>query len=326
MLNQGSRLQLLTSVLSSMPIYFLCTLDIPIGIIKQLERIQRQCLWRGNSDTPKQSLAAWELVCRPKDKGGLGIINLHLQNQGLLIKHLHKFFNKEDIPWVSLIWNSYYDGVVPQATVLCGSFWCRDIFKLADSYRAISTATVNQGDSILFWSDSWILHNSNRPLRDRLPHLFSFVKDDKISAMDFLDSEDVTSMFHLPISSAAASELDHLLLWVTMLQRDATAPDVWSWPSKSGYSAKSFYTIMHSHMPTIMPCKWLWKSRCTMKIKVFGWLLFFDRLNTKDMLVRRHWRSQAEDNLCVICNAYVHEDRSHLFFQCNFSSRVWNYL
>ena len=53
MLNQGSRLQLLTSVLSSMPIYFLCTLDIPIGIIKQLERIQWQCLWHGNSDTPK---------------------------------------------------------------------------------------------------------------------------------------------------------------------------------------------------------------------------------------------------------------------------------
>ena len=228
MLNQGSRLQLLTSVLSSMPIYFICTLDIPIGIIKQLERIQRQCLWRGNSDTPKQSLAAWELVCRPKDKGGLGIINLHLQNQGLLIKHLHKFFNKEDIPWVSLIWNSYYDGVVPQAMILCGSFWWRDVFKLADSYRAISTATVNQGDSILFWSDSWILHNSNRPLRDRLPHLFSFVKDDKISAMDFLDSEDVTSMFHLPISNTAASELEHLLHWVTMLHRDAAAPDVWS--------------------------------------------------------------------------------------------------
>ena len=152
------------------------------------------------------------MVCRPKDKGGLGVINLHLQNQALLIKHLHKFFNKEDIPWVSLIWNSYYDGVVPQATVLCGSFWWRDVFKLADSYRAISTATVNQGDSILFWSDSWILHNSNRPLRDRLPHLFSFVKDDKISSMDFLDSEDGSSMFHLPISNIAALELEHLLM------------------------------------------------------------------------------------------------------------------
>ena len=58
MLNQGSRLQLLTSVLTSMPIYFLCSLHIPPGIIKQLDRIFRQCLWRGNYDVPKQSLAA----------------------------------------------------------------------------------------------------------------------------------------------------------------------------------------------------------------------------------------------------------------------------
>ena len=34
MLKQGSRLQLLTSVLTSMPIYFLCSLHIPPGIIK----------------------------------------------------------------------------------------------------------------------------------------------------------------------------------------------------------------------------------------------------------------------------------------------------
>ncbi|XBI58820.1 hypothetical protein VPH35_039994 [Triticum aestivum] len=63
-----------------------------------------------------------------------------------------------------------------------------------------------------------------------------------------------------------------------------------------------------------------------MKIKFFGWLLFFDRLNTKDMLVRQHWRSPLDDNICVICNAYVYEDRAHLFFECNFSCRVWNYL
>ena len=113
MLNQGSRLQLLTSVLTSLPIYFLCSLNIPAGIIKQLDRIFRQCLWRGNSVAPKQSLAAWELVCRPRDKGGLGIINLNIQNKGLLIKHLHKFYNKVDVLWVTLIWNGYYDHGVP---------------------------------------------------------------------------------------------------------------------------------------------------------------------------------------------------------------------
>lgn len=59
---------------------FLCNLSLSAGIIKQLERIMRQCLWRGNSDTPEQSLAAWPLVCRPKENGGMGIINLSIQN------------------------------------------------------------------------------------------------------------------------------------------------------------------------------------------------------------------------------------------------------
>ena len=77
-LNQGTRLQLLQSVLTSMPIYFLCTLDIPSGILNQIERIQRQCVWRGNSETPRQSLAAWNLVYLPKNKGGLGVLNLRV--------------------------------------------------------------------------------------------------------------------------------------------------------------------------------------------------------------------------------------------------------
>lgn len=67
-LNQGSRLQLLQSVIASMPIFMFCSLSIPPRILKQIEIIERQCLWRVNSGTPRQSLAAWDLVCRPKDK------------------------------------------------------------------------------------------------------------------------------------------------------------------------------------------------------------------------------------------------------------------
>lgn len=120
-LNQGSRLQLLQSVLTSMPIYFLCTLAIPPGIIKLIERIQRQCLWRGSSDNSRQSLAAWNLVCLPKNKGGLGVLNLKVQNEALLLKFLHKFYNHHETPWVSLIWDSYYSDSIPHTTSLCGS-------------------------------------------------------------------------------------------------------------------------------------------------------------------------------------------------------------
>nr|XP_020149932.1 uncharacterized protein LOC109735140 [Aegilops tauschii subsp. strangulata] len=81
-LNQGERLRL----------------AVPVGILKQLERIQRQCLWRKNRSESAPSLAAWDLICRPKNKGGLGILNLGVQNVALLLKHANNFLNKKDLP------------------------------------------------------------------------------------------------------------------------------------------------------------------------------------------------------------------------------------
>jgi hypothetical protein len=44
------------------------------------------------------SLASWDMVRGPKENGGPRILNLKIQNQGLLLKYLHKFYNKEDTP------------------------------------------------------------------------------------------------------------------------------------------------------------------------------------------------------------------------------------
>ena len=66
-------------------------------------------------------------------------------------------------------------------------------------------------------------------------------------------------------------------------------------------------------------------SACTMKFKVFAWLLVKDRLNTKDLLKQRHW-DVTENHNCALCPVGAYEDRQHLFFTCNFSQRVWNYL
>ena len=50
-----------------------------------------------------------------------------------------------------------------------------------------------------------------------------------------------------------------------------------------------------------------------------------DRVNTKDMIQRRHWKINDGPS-CVLCATGVLEDRNHLFCQCNFSMRIWNYL
>ena len=62
--------------------------------------VMRYCLSAKNSEDAvnNNSLAAWELVCRPKRKGGLGIIDIKTQNVALLLKHLFKLYNHDDVP------------------------------------------------------------------------------------------------------------------------------------------------------------------------------------------------------------------------------------
>jgi hypothetical protein len=53
-----------------------------------------------------------------KIKGGLGVLNLRLQNQALLMKNLYKFYNQYDIPWVNLIWRAYqYSNSTPHSGI-----------------------------------------------------------------------------------------------------------------------------------------------------------------------------------------------------------------
>jgi hypothetical protein len=51
------------------------------------------------------------------------VLDLTTQNEVLLLKNLHKFFNRHDIPWVNLVWNSYYsNGQIP-GNHMEESFW-----------------------------------------------------------------------------------------------------------------------------------------------------------------------------------------------------------
>jgi len=104
MLNLAGRLQITNAVLSALPTFYMCTLELPKAVIKQIDKFWKNCLWRSNDiNGQSKPKAAWEMVCRTKKEGGLGIINLELQNQALLMKNLDKFYYMKEIPWVNLV-------------------------------------------------------------------------------------------------------------------------------------------------------------------------------------------------------------------------------
>jgi hypothetical protein len=82
----------------------MCSLMLPIEVITQIYKYRRHYLWRSvELISKKPPLVAWDLVSRPKHTNRLGVINLQHYNQALLMKFLHKFFNRLDQSWVDLV-------------------------------------------------------------------------------------------------------------------------------------------------------------------------------------------------------------------------------
>jgi hypothetical protein len=95
---------MINSTITPITTYTLSTIKIPKGALDNIDQARKQCLPRCNDPTTKQgNLVAWPNVMKPNDKRGLGVINLWLQNDAVLMKHLQKFYNIADVPWVRLI-------------------------------------------------------------------------------------------------------------------------------------------------------------------------------------------------------------------------------
>jgi hypothetical protein len=87
LLSYSGRVEYINSVLTPTVTYAMCTFKLHKGVIQDIDRIRKQCLWRGYSERKRGgNLVAWPLAQRPKLKGGVGIKNLLLRNDALLIK------------------------------------------------------------------------------------------------------------------------------------------------------------------------------------------------------------------------------------------------
>lgn len=150
----------------------------------------------------RPALVAWHTVCIPKDQGGLGVLDIFTHNKTLLMKNLHKFFNRHDIPWVNLIWETYYsDGNLPGGNMV-RSFWWKSNLALIDQYKAISRCNVGDGVSAFFWDDLW----SQTILKHQFPHLFSFVRNPQLNIQQVLQTEYLQDLFYLPLTTEAYEE------------------------------------------------------------------------------------------------------------------------
>jgi hypothetical protein len=125
-------------------------------------------------------------------------------------------------------------------------------------------------------------------LDDPFPRLLSFVRNTQISVEEVMEAPDLDSLFSLPLSAQAYQEKQALQVYLQEISYQPTRNDSWTYIwGNNKYSSHSFYKFVFSGIQTAPTFSWSWKSKCTLRIKFFAWLLFLGRLNTKDILQRR---------------------------------------
>jgi hypothetical protein len=99
LLGYHGRMLLVNLVLSALPTFYLCSLKILVNLLEQVDKYKMHCLWdKGDINRKGGCLVAWKKATRPKEHGGLGILDLRAQNTALLCKFHHKFYNKAPLP------------------------------------------------------------------------------------------------------------------------------------------------------------------------------------------------------------------------------------
>lgn len=110
-----------------------------------------------------------------------------------------------------------------------------------------------------------------------------------------------------------------------MVSHNADDPDIWVyiWGSNS-FSSKKAYCALKGTTDAHQIYRWIWKSSCQHKHKVFFWLLVQDRLSSRNILRRKNMHLPSYT--CVLCSSNCEETVGHLFMNCEFARSCWGLL
>jgi hypothetical protein len=128
---------LVKSVLTSIAIYFITVLNVLMEVLMKIDSIRRAFLWAGcEKVTGGKCKVNREMVCKPKEFGGLGILNLTKFASALRMRRLWHEWNDETKPWAGL-----GTPCTPQDKEL---------------FAAATRVTIGNGKKAQFWEAPWL--------------------------------------------------------------------------------------------------------------------------------------------------------------------------
>lgn len=102
-LSRAGRVTLAKSVLNSMGKFQMQFQRLPSRVHRKLDKNVRQCVWGEIDGRRKIHLVAWDVLCRAKEQGYVGLKRAEAMNKSLIVKLAWRLLNHEDERWAQII-------------------------------------------------------------------------------------------------------------------------------------------------------------------------------------------------------------------------------
>jgi len=252
----------------------------------------------------------------PKDQGGLGILNLELQNECLLSKWLFKLINEDGV-WQELLRKKYLkDKTIGEAYWKPGdSHFLSGLMKIKDRFLGLSTFVLHNGTSTWFWKDKWL---GDCTLKQQFPSWYNIARKKHATVSQVFSSVPLNISFCRALVGDKLTKWNELGAKVVFVQLE-DQPDTlkWNLTRHDVFTVQSMYNY-YIHSNFVPTNKHMWKLKLPLKIKVFVWFLIKGVILIKDNLVKRNWIGSER---CCFCNN--NETIQHLLFDCHVSHFIW---
>ncbi|KAG9449626.1 hypothetical protein H6P81_009591 [Aristolochia fimbriata] len=298
MLSKAGRLILIRACLSGIPMHYYA---LPSSVVKELERLYRNFLWKGATEDFKYHLVNWRKVCLPKSKGGLGIHRIALVNKAFMLKWCWRLNMDRWASWSQLVtFNFGVDG---------DTWWA-----------------VGNGQHTLFWRDMWL---GSAPLRIRHPSLYRVAASPDATVLDTLGSNqshstDWASVFRRALREDEVVALSSLESLIGSFYKDDGRLDslIWS-PSMDGsFTVASAYSVLLPSSDAHVSRR-AWQLSAPPKVQFFNWSALHGKILTRDVLARRG--QQLNSLFCPLCDTWM-ETTNHLLLHCEYTWKIWTWF
>ena len=321
LLNRSGRLTLATSVLSSIPTYYMQINWLPQSICDSIDQTTRNFIWKGTNNKGIH-LVNWRTVTSPKKLGGLGIRTTRDANTCLLGKLVWDMVQSTNKLWVNLLSNKYTSGpnILHASSNSSSSPSWSSIIKAKNILHNGYQWRPGSGSSS-FWFHNWSSHGligSLVPIID-IHDLHLTVKD------VFTINGHHSHALYTNLPQAVEDMINNTHIRFNERVEDAF---IWNYNKNGVYTAKSGYSwlLSNSESSTILSSTfswtWIWKLRIPEKFKLLIWLICHNAVPTLSLM---HHRNMAPSATCSRCGE---EDETvlHCLRDCSFSKSIWTNL